>query len=258
MDDSGTTEVNVPYPDAEAIHLRLSIGACRLQVKPGAGEAWVSGTYRDPTGRVPLRVLQEGGTVRITQGPDWGDFTRIFEGVPTFDLGIGSSKPFQLTIEGGASENRFDLSGLPITRLNLKHGAGRNELDFSAPNPARMESLEIGAGAGNLVARNLANSNAAHLRVDGGAAAFSLDFGGELSKDMEVRVSTGVSSVDISVPGSTRAKIYSESLLGGLRVGDGFTKQEGAFWTQGALVGEGPLLTIHTNVAVGSLSIKAT
>lgn len=258
MNESDTTEVNIPYPDAETLHLRLSIGACRLQVKPGAGEAWIMGTYRDPTGRVPLHVVQEGGTVRVSQGHDFGDFTRIFEGVPTFDLGIGNSKPFQLTIEGGASENQFDLSGLPITRLNLKHGAGRNELDFSAPNPVSMAGLEIGAGAGNLVARNLANSRASEIRVDGGAAAFSLDFGGDLAADMQVRISTGVSSVEIAVPSSTAAKIFSESLLGGLRVGDGFTKKEGAFWTPGALAGEGPLLNIHTNVAVGSLSIRAT
>jgi hypothetical protein len=150
------------------------------------------------------------------------------------------------------------LSGLPITQLILKHGAGRNELDFSAPNPVRMQSLEIGAGAGNLVARNLANSNTPQLRVDGGAAAFSLDFGGDLGADMEVRISTGVSSVEVSIPSSTPAKIYCEAMLSGLRVGDGFMKKEGAFWTQGALAGEGPLVTIRTKIAVGSLSIRAT
>jgi hypothetical protein len=75
---------------------------------------------------------------------------------------------------------------------------------------------------------------------------------------MEARISTGVSSVEVSVPGATAAKIFTEAFLGGLRVGDGFMKKEAAFWTQGALDGGTPELIIHTNVAVGSLAIRTT
>lgn len=258
MEENKSTPINIPYPDADTLHLRLSIGACRLTISPGGKEGWVEGSYRDPTGRLPLRVTQDGGLVRITQGQDWSDLSRILEGAPTFTLAIGDITPFAFTLEGGASENEVDLSGLPITSLSLKHGAGRNELHFKQPNPVTMERLEIGAGAGNLAAWELANSGASQVRVDGGAAAFNLDFGGDLQSDMAARISTGVSSVEVSVPKTTPAKIYTEAFLGGLRVGDGFMKKEGAFWTQGALDGGTPELLIHTNVAVGSLAIRTT
>lgn len=73
-----------------------------------------------------------------------------------------------------------------------------------------------------------------------------------------MRISTAVSSVEISVPAATAARIYPESLMGGLDVGDGFMKKEGAFWTEAALAGETPALAIHTNVALGALRLRVT
>jgi hypothetical protein len=94
------------------------------------------------------------------------------------------------------------------------------------------------------------------MTVDGGAAAYEFDFGGALQRNGNVRISTGVSSVSISVPAATAAKITSERLLGGMAVGDGFTKNEGGYWTPAAVQGVTPALSIHTSVALGSLSIS--
>ena len=62
--------------------------------------------------------------------------------------------------------------------------------------------------------------------------------------------------MEISVPATTAAKIKAEIVLGGLNIGDGFTKKDGAFWTEAAVKGQTPLLTIDANISLGGLTIK--
>jgi hypothetical protein len=73
-----------------------------------------------------------------------------------------------------------------------------------------------------------------------------------------VNVETGLSGVEISVPASTAARIVAETTLGSVDVGDGFTKREGAFLTEGALSGGAPLLEIRAGVRLGALQLRAS
>jgi hypothetical protein len=121
-----------------------------------------------------------------------------------------------------------------------------------------MSWLEISSGAASMELENLANANFARMRLSAGAASYELDFGGRLSQPAEVMVETGLSGVEIAVPGSTAAKIIAETTVGSVDVGDGFTKREGAFLTGAAMAGEQPLLTIRAGVRLGALQIRAT
>lgn len=252
--ERGVTPIDIAFPDSPDRHLRLQVGACRLLIKPGAGDRWVRGVYRDPAEALPPRIIYEGGTVRITQ--DWHPARWPLDGPATFDLALGTAQPYALSLETGATEATFDLGGLPLTRLSFKQGAGKNTVDFSAPNPQPMSLLELSAGAVGMELKNLANANAAELRIEGGAAAYKFDFGGKLQRNTNVKISTGLSSVEITIPSGTAAKISSESFLGGIDIGDGFTKKDGAFWNTAALGGGAPVLTIHANVSIGSLKLR--
>lgn len=253
-----TNEINIPFPDAAGLHLKFAVGACRLRINPGAGEDWVQGAYDDPTDALPLSITQEGGTVQISQAPDWASFVGRWSRPPTFELALGKGKPYALTIETGASECRLDFGGLPLTRLEIRHGADDMELDFSALNPYLMSVFDLGAGADSTRARNLANANFAEMNVEGGVAGFVLDFGGVLQHDAQVRIQTGMAGVAIAIPRSTPAKITSETVLGGADVGEGFTKKEGALVNQAALEGNRPTLFIHASVTLGSWELQAT
>ncbi len=258
MTDIDVSEINIPYPEAADLHLRISVGACRLKVMPGEGDGWVTGTYRQPSGLLPPRIVKDGGTVRITQQRSMADLGGLFSGTPRYELALGKTSPFALTLEVGASEGSFDLGGLPINRLVVRQGAGKIDFDFSAPNPQVLSLLDVDAGAVDFWMKNLANANFSEMRVNGGAAAYRFDFGGELQRDAQVRITTGVSSVEVRVPASTAAKISSQSVLGGLDIGDGFTKKEGAFLTEAALTGKTPVLAVRANISVGSLLIRTT
>jgi hypothetical protein len=257
MPEKKRTSIDIAFPQADDLHLKLGVGACRLQVTPGAGDAWVTGTYTHPVDALPLKITQEGGRAVITQ-----DYTQVFNllgalgDVPEFDLAFGQGQPYMLTLDGGASEATYDLGGLPIIRLEAHQGAGKLGFDFSAPNPQEMSLLDIDAGAVNLDMRRLANANFAEMRLKGGAAAYQLDFGGTLLRNAHVRIDTGMSSVELRVPESTAVKITSEAVLSAVDMGNGFTKKEGGYWNAAALAGQTPLLTIRANVSVGSLSFR--
>jgi hypothetical protein len=256
MSSNEPTQINIAYPEASDKHLKIGVGACRLKVQPGDGAPWVSGTYYDAGSNLPLKIEQQGGLARI--GQDYRVFNPIawFSNEPKIDLALGKAQPYQLTIEVGAAESKFDLGGLPINRLAIKQGAGKADFDFSALNPQPMSLLKVEAGAMALEMKNLANANFAEMSVDGGAAGYKFDFGGTLQRDAHVKITAGMSGVDVIVPATTAAKIVCETVMGGLNVGDGFTKKDGAFWTEAAMKGQTPVLTIEASVSLGGLTIK--
>ena len=258
MDSNETTDIQIPFPDAGGGQLKVTVGACRMRMSPAEGPAWVSGSYSDPTGSLPVKIEQEGGNARISQEFVGAEWWRLGENIPKFELGLGKTQPYALVLEGGAHESRFDLGGLPLTRLLIKQGAGKVDFDFSAPNPQPMSLLDLDAGAVGLEMKNLANANFSEMTADGGAASYQFDFGGALRRDGHVRITVGMASVEVRVPASTAAKISVETVLGSLQVGDGFAKKEGAFWTPAALEGRTPLLTIDASISLGALSIQTT
>lgn len=255
MSTNPVTEISIPYPSAGDLNLRLTVGACRLRVVPGDHGQWVTGTYRDAGNALPLRIVQDGGTVQITQERNWSDIFGWLNSVPTLDLSLGRERRFALTVETGASENDVELGGVPVSRLVTKHGAGRINLAFSAPNPEPMSLFNLAAGAGDVNLRDLANANFAEMVVEGGAAAYRFHFGGQLQRDAHARIQAGVCSVQLAIPKAMAAKVATESVIGGLAVGDGFAKHEGAFWTTAAMAGGSPVLTLRVSVALGSLNL---
>ena len=138
----GETPIDVAYPHAVDLYLRIVLGACRFKARPGEGGAWVAGTYHDPTDSRPVRILEEGRNVTITEAePFFEGIPSAFGGVPRYELEFGKERPFVLTIETGASDFDLDLGGVPLSRLVVRQGAGKLELDFSVPNPHSMELL---------------------------------------------------------------------------------------------------------------------
>ena len=71
-------------------------------------------------------------------------------------------------------------------------------------------------------------------------------------------IETGISGVVVFVPTSNATRVTAETTLGSVDVGDGFTKSEGAFSTEAAMRGDGPVLSIRAGVRLGSLQLRTT
>jgi uncharacterized protein YjbI with pentapeptide repeats len=253
------TPINIAYPTADDLDLRIDVGACRLEARPSSPPHWVAGICHDPTCERAPRVLREGGSVQIIEAkPSWERIPADFRGVPRYELEFDKERPFALTIETWLSEFDLDLGGVPVKSLTVRQGAGRFNLNFSAPNPQPMSLLEVSSGAAGIALENLANANFSRMRLSGAAAAYEFDFGGRLSQPAEVVIEAALGGVEIAVPGSTAAMILAETTVGTVHAGDGFTRREGAFLTEAAMTGKKPLLTIRAAARLGALQIRAT
>ncbi len=250
--------IRIPFPESAELSLRLTVGACRLTIRPGDGPDWVDGTYDDPSNALPLRIDQEGGAVRIGQNVTWPENWGRVNRPPAFELALGKGRPYALTLEVGANEGSIDLGGLPLTRLTIHHGAGKMSIGFSAPNPQTMAQLLATAGAAALDITGLAHAGFVEMTVEGGAASYSFDFSGALVRDGKVRISTGMSAIVLRVPAGTAARIGAHTVLGSVDLGDGFMKKEGSFWNEAALAGQTPALSIDASVAMGSIRLEVT
>lgn len=249
--------ITISFPETTDLQLRITMGPGQLRITRGEGAEWVTGLYRDPTGSIPLRVESVGNKARIAQSVHFPSVPRP-RGMPVLELRLGTGKPYSLVIEGGANELDAELGALPLTRLESRFGAGQASFRFSEPNPQPMERLQISAGAAEITASGIANANAADISIEGGAAALHLKFDGTLARDARARINVGAAGVDISVPGSTAAKISPHTVLAGVEVGDGFQTKDGAYWTVAAVAGETPVLTIDATIALAGLKLKAT
>ena len=249
-------DISVPFAEAEQLRMRVLVGPCRVRIKPGAGDAWASGRYDDPTGLLPMNVTVDGGQLTLSQSTTMAAPSRLTR-APQLDLQIGTGRAYELSIQGGANETLADLGGLPLTRLTLRHGAGKSDIDFSAPNPEPMSSLDVAAGGVAMDMRHLANANFAEMVVSGGAAQYRLDFEGQLRRAAKVRLNTGVAAIELRLPSATPARVRSESVLGAMDVSDGFVTREGAFWNEAALAGREPSLQITVTSVFGSVKVRS-
>src|SRR5512136_722499 len=106
--------IDVAYPEATDLHLRIRVGACRLKIIPGDGAAWVTGLYRYPQSALPLKIDGSSGRVTITQDYDVSGLGGLLRFTPRFELSLGRVKAYALTLEAGASDVAVDLGGVPL------------------------------------------------------------------------------------------------------------------------------------------------
>ena len=251
-----TTDIKIDFVSGSSHELRLEIGACKLIVTPDDGNDWVVGTYTDPTDNLPMIISDNNSVVTISQERNFSGFVGLLSGTPTFNLKLGKGKPYSFTINGGASECDIDLGGLPITSVSIAHGAAKTDLNFSAKNPVDMTKLTVSGGATATAMTNLSNASVSEIRIEGGASSYKLDFGGSFTKDAKVSISTGMSSVDATIPKGLSVKLQPEATMGSVNIPDGFTKKEGVFLNESALSGKTPLLWIQSSVTMGSINVR--
>jgi hypothetical protein len=251
------TPISIPFPGDPSARprLRLTLAPIRLRISAADQEEWLTGSFTDPTGQMPLSVQTDGANVRITSSKNVTAFRKLK--APELELKVSTRRPFSLSMDLGASDHtRVDLGGIPLKEVDIKIGAGQANFDFSTPNPHEMDGFALKAGAAELSLSGLGNSGARKIDIDRGAASVTIDFGGRLLRDLDAGIRTGMASSEVIVPKTTAARIRTKTALSGVNVGDGFTVKDGAYSTLAFLGGQQPVLTIDLQSALGSVALK--
>lgn len=250
-----TEEIIAQVPDgAGPFGLNLSFGAGKIELDSGAEGSLLSGSIRYNVPDFKPDITTEGDDVYVEQG----DLN--VSGLPSFedrvinewDLKL-SNEPMNLSIKAGAYEGRYEFGGLSLNRLEISDGAADVNLSFSELNSIELKSFDYSTGASNVTLEGLANGNISTMTFRSGAGSYTLDFSGDLQRDMEVLVESGISSVVIIVPEGIPAEVRFEGGLTDINP-FGEWQDDGSGYYQQA--GEGYKINIRVKMGAGSLELR--
>jgi len=251
MDPSELTFIKVHYPKAKDLQFKITAPMSSLVISPGIGNAWATGRFRDPAEVIPLAVKQSGNVAEIIAVGAFAYKTPL-KLLPQMTLSFGRLKPFSLFVTAGDISNQLDFGGLPLSCLDIQYGLGHQLIDFSYPNTQPMRRMKVTADTGPIQIENLANANAAEIRLAGDATSYRVRFGCELNRSTSLYVGTAVSRTEIFIPLGTAVKIKSSSPPHSSHKDD-FAYADGTFSNGPARDHQEPLLSIRNAASGGSL-----
>ncbi len=158
-------EASAPAAGVKRGHLEFTAGAARLTLD-AATPAGVLFHARFE-GRPP-RVTARDGTVTIAY-PRFGPFGWKKSGAA---VSLSPDVPWDLEVRGGVARLDGDLTGLRLTRLEVRGGSHAVELWL--PRPTGAVQVRFTGGASDIALRRPAGTEA-RLRITGGAAALQFD-----------------------------------------------------------------------------------
>jgi hypothetical protein len=254
MDQSELTYIKILYPDSKDLHLKIIVPVCSLVISPGIGNAWVTGRYTDSKIVAPLNITQSENMAQLIAVGAFA-YRTPRKYLPDMALSFGRLHPFSLSISAGDMGDRFDFGGIPLSSLDIQYGGGSQIVDFSYPNPHVMERMKFETDAGRVQIENVANANAAEIHLKGDSTHYQLNFDGELKRNTNLHVGTGVSGVEVFIPSSTAIKIKSGNPPASSHKDD-FSYAYKTYWNNPAMDGQEPLLYIHNTASYGSLKLR--
>lgn len=248
--DTQELVVNEPAPTnvAEAL-VKIEMGAGKLNVSGGATGLVEGSIHYNVFGWDP-KITRENGGVRISQSRIEDFKIPGNDIINEWDLSLGTF-PTDLEISAGAYEGNIDLSGVGLTNLVIEDGASKATVEFNSLNPVEMTDFSYKTGASQVKIFGIGNANTSSFSFDGGAGDYTLDFSGELQKDMDVKVNSGVSKIEIRVPDGVPVRV---TVTGGLNN----VSPRGTWSITGSVYekeGTGPRIDIMIDMGVGSLDL---
>lgn len=250
---TGETEilrVNEAVPSgSDFSKLTLKMGAGELYLTSGA-EGLVQGKIYYNVAAWKPTIVRDQNVVRIEQGQLEKVKLPSDDVTNSWELKLGAS-PIDLTIDAGAYKGTLNLGGLSMVNLTIRDGASQSEVIFDSPNLVEMEQLQYKTGASEVKLMNLANANARSVSFDSGAGSYTLDFSGTLSRDMQVDIKSGVSSIKIIVPEGVPCQVTVSGGLNNVSPMGTWTISSNVY----EKVGAGPRIDIQLSMGVGNLEL---
>jgi hypothetical protein len=251
--DTYPIEVPAPEESDEIAEVVLRFGAGQLELNPGSDENLISGTATYNVNEFQPEVTVDGSKVLISQELEEFNLLPAFGGdvENRWDLELGTF-PMDLDISAGGYQGEFEFGGLALHSLRIAEGAASTDVAFSELNQVEMDSLRYDTGASSATLSGLANANFREMDFRSGAGEYTLDFSGDLQRDADVSIKSGLSSVTIIVSRGTQVSVEVESGLANIDPDGDWSMTGGRY----SLPGDGPELTISVEMGAGNLELR--
>ncbi|MFH2048230.1 MAG: toast rack family protein [bacterium] len=195
-------EFNIGAEKAKSIEAKIDFGAGEIIVNADDIDDVVKGEigYEPKTVEFRHDYEVEDGVGELYLESDHKDNFDIDTEENKWDITFSTKYPMSLNMDIGACEAEMDLGGLQLQNLTFEVGASSSIIEFSRPNPVRMDKIKIDAGASSLEMKNFGNANFKYFSFDGGVGSFKLDLRGKYTDNSRVTISVGVGSMDLTLP----------------------------------------------------------
>lgn len=128
-------------------------------------------------------------------------------------LELNQNVKYFMKIKLGGGNALFDFSHLKIKRLRLSSGACDTKVIFGNPSNGEIDYLKFEAGASNLDVKGLGNTNCPEIDLSLGACNTSLDYSGNILRDIYTNISVRVGKINLLIPKKYGVKIKSSGKL---------------------------------------------
>jgi hypothetical protein len=173
--------------------------------------------------------------------------------VNKWNLRFGSTVPMNLSIQAGAYKGTWELGSVRLQSLKWEEGASQSTIAFSQPNPDKMDVFNFKTGASTVKLTGLANLNFAEMVFQGDAGSYTLDFGGKLKRSANAEIKTAASTMTVTVPVGTSARINLKSKVSNIKTVGSWTTS-GTTYTTGK-EDAADKLTVNIDIGAGQLTL---
>lgn len=250
--DTRVVEINEDLPsDLGNTELSFSMTGGTFTLSPGSS-GLVNGTITYNVENWEPRFTRSNNLYEIKQVNPFN-----FTGIPTgntineWDLALSTALPINLSIDGGASENEFNFTGLQLTNLEIIQGASKTNLRFESPNPQMMDEFNFSTGASSAELIGLGYANFSTMTFSAGAGDYTLDFTGALSHDTTVDIKATISNITIIIPAGMKAQIVNRGTVSNINTQGTWLITDETYST----LEEGYVLSINLDMAVGNVTL---
>lgn len=248
-------DINIAVPEVLPADVEIVFGAGDLEISSGAEDLLIGGEATYNVEDFKPEIEEDGSSVRLSTGeleisgiPN----INVSDLVNEWDLHLGDAV-MNLKINAGAYQAQYDLGGLSLESLDVSDGAADVRLEFSEINKTDMRSFRYSTGASTVKLSGLANANFGLMNFRSGAGDYTLDFSGELQRDSNVVIESGVSHIIIIVPEDTNAVVTFRGGLTNVDFDSGWDVSGNTY----SLSGGGPRLVIEVEMGAGSLELRS-
>jgi hypothetical protein len=233
----------------ESSQLEIGMGAGRLNIT-GGSDKWVTGEVRYNVSIWNPEINRTNYGIRIIQETNKQIGIPDEKVINDWNILLGDH-PTDLEINAGAYQGNLDLSGIPLTKLEINDGASQGNIRFDTLNPVEMSSFHYSTGASQIEIIGLANANTDSMVFEAGPGSYTLDFSGDLQRDINIEVNFGLGDVKIIIPKGVSAYVIVDGGLNNVEL-KGTWNVSGNEYN---LYGSGPQLSFDVNMGIGNLQL---
>lgn len=175
----------------------------------------------------------------------------------SWDMKFSDAIPISFELGLGLGEGNLDLTGLNVKDLNLSAGASSVKLRFDKPNKNVIENMTIESGLSKFEGEGLCNANFNRMKFEGGVGSYTLDFSGELKKEVDVKIEVGLGSLIVYIPEDVGAKIiYEKNWIAHFDLDKDFTeKEENNYYSSNYRTADGKM-NIRIEAGLGAVKVR--